>query len=246
MSCPWMPARTMTRRSFSDSASIARHRCSARSRASVRRLKSARHRRVLDGSTSRLSRASAPPVRALPIERHAPRHPHEPGPEPVAVAQLAEAAIRLGERLLRDVLGVFAIAGARCRRRETPASTTRPAGPRTPGPGPRFDGHESCPRRQCEPPRRAHACRFTRQDAVRRAPVQCAGSGSRLVGLPLCTLRPVTPTTACGRACPSWSSGTCAWTRWRESRAAPLPTPPGHSPAGRRTCADCSSAAASS
>jgi hypothetical protein len=49
-------------------------------------------------------------VRSLPIESHAPRHPHKPGAETIAVAQLMEASVGLGERLLGDVLRVFAIA----------------------------------------------------------------------------------------------------------------------------------------
>ena len=41
--------------------------------------------------------------------RHPPRHAHQPGAESIAVAQLTKAAIRLGEGLLRHVLGVFAL-----------------------------------------------------------------------------------------------------------------------------------------
>ena len=49
------------------------------------------------------------PIRALAIEGHPPRHPYKPGAEPISVAQLREASIGLGKRLLGDVLGVFPI-----------------------------------------------------------------------------------------------------------------------------------------
>ena len=48
--------------------------------------------------------------RALTVEGHPPGHPHQPGAKTVAVAQLAEAPVRLRERFLRDVLGVLAVA----------------------------------------------------------------------------------------------------------------------------------------
>ena len=51
----------------------------------------------------------APPIAPLPIDRQAPRHPHQPGPEPLAIAQLAEAPVRLDERFLRHVLGVLPV-----------------------------------------------------------------------------------------------------------------------------------------
>src|SRR5262249_19535536 len=59
---------------------------------------------------------------APPIEREPPGDPHQPGAEALAIAQLREAAIRLDERFLRDVLGVLplaqdAIGDAECERR---------------------------------------------------------------------------------------------------------------------------------
>jgi len=46
----------------------------------------------------------------LTIERHAPRHAHEPRAEALAIAEPRKAAVRFGECLLRDVLGVVFVA----------------------------------------------------------------------------------------------------------------------------------------
>src|SRR6185503_17268946 len=54
--------------------------------------------------------SGAPAIGALPIERHAPRHAHEPRPEALAIPQLIETAIGLGEGLLRNILSVLAVA----------------------------------------------------------------------------------------------------------------------------------------
>src|SRR4030095_9824661 len=45
----------------------------------------------------------------LPVERHPPRPPDQPCPEPGSIAKLIEAAVRLGERFLRHVLGIFTL-----------------------------------------------------------------------------------------------------------------------------------------
>ena len=51
----------------------------------------------------------ATPVAPLPVEGEAPGHAHQPRPKPIAVAQVAEAAVRLDERLLRHVLSVLPV-----------------------------------------------------------------------------------------------------------------------------------------
>jgi len=48
-----------------------------------------------------------PAIGPVSVECHPPRHPDQPCPEPSPIAQLPETSISLGERLLRDVLGVF-------------------------------------------------------------------------------------------------------------------------------------------
>ena len=92
-------------RSLSGRLSIAVHKSAARSRAisSVRRV---RRGRFLRGRLPR----QAPAIASLAVERQTPRHPHQPGPEPLAVAELVEAAVRLDERFLRDILGVLPMA----------------------------------------------------------------------------------------------------------------------------------------
>jgi hypothetical protein len=50
-----------------------------------------------------------PAIVPLTIDRQAPCHPDEPCAEPLAIAKLAEAAIRLDERFLRDILGVLPV-----------------------------------------------------------------------------------------------------------------------------------------
>ncbi len=62
----------------------------------------------------------------------------------------------------------------------------------------------------------------------------------------LATIGEPTPTTAGGRACPSWSSNSGASSRRPEFPAERPLKRPGHSPAIRRTFGDCSSTAASS
>src|SRR5205085_2293169 len=51
----------------------------------------------------------APAIAPSTIEREAPRHAHEPGAKPIAIAELRERAMRLRKRFLRDVFGVFAM-----------------------------------------------------------------------------------------------------------------------------------------
>jgi hypothetical protein len=43
----------------------------------------------------------------LSIERHPPRHAHQPDPEPGPISQLLEASIRFGEGFLCDVFRIF-------------------------------------------------------------------------------------------------------------------------------------------
>jgi hypothetical protein len=61
----------------------------------------------LTATTSFAGEASA--IGPLAIERQAPRHAHQPGPKPVAIAKLTKAAIRLGKRLLRDVFRILRV-----------------------------------------------------------------------------------------------------------------------------------------
>ena len=51
----------------------------------------------------------APAIGPLAVDRQPPRHPYEPRPKAVPIAELTEAAIRLDERLLGDVLGILAV-----------------------------------------------------------------------------------------------------------------------------------------
>ena len=85
---------------------MAAQRCSARSRA-------ARSSSAVGDPDPRRFRVHlagrATTVAALPVEGETPGHTHEPRPEPIAVAQLAEAAIRLHERLLRHLLSVLPV-----------------------------------------------------------------------------------------------------------------------------------------
>ena len=62
----------------------------------------ARRRQIRRGLTRR-----TPPLRACPIDRHSPGHPHEPGAETIPIPKLREPAIRLRKRFLRDVLGIL-------------------------------------------------------------------------------------------------------------------------------------------
>jgi hypothetical protein len=52
---------------------------------------------------------SAPPARALTIQRQPPGHAHQPGAKPTAVPQLPEAPKSLDERLLRHIFRVLTL-----------------------------------------------------------------------------------------------------------------------------------------
>jgi hypothetical protein len=51
-----------------------------------------------------------PPIGSPAIDREAPGHPDEPGAKCAAIAQAREAAVSLDEGLLRDFLGILALA----------------------------------------------------------------------------------------------------------------------------------------
>lgn len=63
----------------------------------------------LGGSVDDLFTHEAAAVAALAVDSHPPGGPDEPRAEALAVPQLPEAAIRLRQRVLRDVLGVFPV-----------------------------------------------------------------------------------------------------------------------------------------
>src|SRR5579862_2876424 len=64
-------------------------------------------RRRRRGAPGRLLARGTPAGGALPIDRQPPRHPDEPGAKAVAIAELAEAAMRTHEGFLGHVLGVL-------------------------------------------------------------------------------------------------------------------------------------------
>ncbi len=106
VSCPSMADNTTTSRSLSGSWSIAQP--------DVGRALAAdgdvfRVGRLRLGRGRILARHPAS-VGAPAIDSQAPGHPREPGSEPIPIAELAEAAERAGEGVLRHLLGVGAVA----------------------------------------------------------------------------------------------------------------------------------------